>query len=107
MAKQAIAVYESNKRTMLKVKHARECDCVVAGFRWHRGDKAAAVGSLLLGLYDREGNLQHVGVCANFTGARRGELVEYLRPYRPPDIDGHPWKIGPWTTRAVNAVRAV
>ena len=92
MAKQAIGVYESNKRTMLKVKHERECDCVVAGFRWHRGDKAAAVGSLLLGLYDREGNLQHVGVCANFTSARRGELVEYLRPYGPSDIDGHPWK---------------
>jgi hypothetical protein len=77
---------------MLKVKHERECDCVVAGFRWHRGDKAATVGSLLLGLYDREGNLQHVGVCANFTGARRGELVEYLRPYGSSDIDGHPWK---------------
>jgi hypothetical protein len=50
-------------------------------------------GSLLLGLYDREGNLQHVGVCANFTSARRGELVEYLRPYRPSNIDGHPWKV--------------
>jgi ATP-dependent DNA ligase len=73
-------VYESNKRTMLKVKHERECDCVVAGFRWHKGDKASAVGSLLFGLYDREGNLQHVGVCANFTSARGGELVQYLRP---------------------------
>ena len=52
---------------MLKVKHERECDCVVAGFRWHKNGEGTAVGSLLLGLYDDAGALQHVGVCASFT----------------------------------------
>ena len=91
MAKQASGIYEPNRRVMLKVKHVRECDCVVAGFRWHkRGEHA--VGSLLLGLFDEPGHLQHVGVCASFTDARRRELVEYLAPYRAAALDGHPWK---------------
>jgi ATP-dependent DNA ligase len=92
MAKAEDGTYEPNKRVMFKVKHERECDCVVAGFRWHkRGDKDA-VGSLLLGLYDSEGNLQHVGVCASFTDLKRKELVEFLAPYRMTDLAGHPWK---------------
>ena len=92
MAKHESVAYEPNKRVMFKVKHERECDCVVAGFRWHkRGDKDA-VGSLLLGLYDDGGNLQHVGVCASFITAKRRELVDFLAPYRMEDLAGHPWK---------------
>ncbi|HEY4306716.1 MAG TPA: ATP-dependent DNA ligase [Gemmatimonadaceae bacterium] len=84
--------YEPNKRVMLKVKHERECDCVVAGFRWHKDNKGVAVGSLLLGLYDSSGNLEHVGVCASFPMAKRRELVEFLAPYRENAVEGHPWK---------------
>jgi ATP-dependent DNA ligase len=92
MAKPAEGGYEPNKRVMLKIKHARECDCVVAGFRWHaRGDRDA-VGSLLLGLYDEQGRLQHVGVAASFTDAKRRELVEYLAPYRENALVDHPWQ---------------
>ena len=92
VAKAETGTYEPNKRVMLKVKHERECDCVVAGFRWHkRGDKTA-LGSLLLGLYDDSGNLDHVGVCASFTNAKRLELVKFLAPYREDALDGHPWR---------------
>jgi ATP-dependent DNA ligase len=91
IAKPTSGTYESNKRVMLKIKHERDCDCVVAGFRWHKkGD--TAVGSLLLGLFDRSGSLQHVGVCASFTDKVRHELVEYLAPYRESALIGHPWK---------------
>jgi len=92
MAKPESGTYEPNKRVMLKVKHARECDCVVAGFRWHKGGEGVAVGSLLLGLYDDPGTLHHVGVCASFTAAKRRELVEFLAPYRVNALDGHPWR---------------
>lgn len=92
VAKSEDGTYEPNKRVMLKVKHERDCDCVVAGFRWHkRGDKTA-VGSLLLGLYDENGNLEHVGVCASFTNVKRQELVTFLEPYRANALDGHPWR---------------
>ncbi len=64
-------MYEPDKRSMLKVKHERDCDCVVAGFRWHKNGEGTLVGSLLLGLFDAEGALQHVGVCASFTQAKR------------------------------------
>ncbi len=77
---------------MLKVKHERDCDCVVAGFRWHKGGEGTAVGSLLLGLFDDAGALQHVGVCASFTQEKRRELVEFLAPYRENALAGHPWK---------------
>jgi ATP-dependent DNA ligase len=92
MAKPRDGVYEPNKRVMFKVKHERDCDCVVAGFRWHKGGRGTAVGSLLLGLYDEEGALQHVGVSASFTAAKRRELVEYLAPYRERALEDHPWK---------------
>lgn len=92
VAKAENGVYESNKRVMLKVKHERECDCVVAGFRWHKGSQETAVGSLLLGLYDDSGKLQHVGVCASFTAATRRELVDFLAPYRVNAVEHHPWK---------------
>jgi ATP-dependent DNA ligase len=92
MAKPATGGYEPNKRVMLKVKHERDCDCVVAGFRWHKGSEKEAVGSLLLGLFDDEGDLQHVGVCASFTDVKRRELVNFLAPYRENALEGHPWK---------------
>jgi ATP-dependent DNA ligase len=92
MAKSASGVYEPDKRVMLKVKHERDCDCVVAGFRWHKNGEGTAVGSLRLGLYDGSGSLQHVGVCASFTQAKRRELVEYLEPYRKDASVDHPWK---------------
>jgi ATP-dependent DNA ligase len=92
MAKPDGGVYEPNKRVMIKVKHERDCDCVVAGFRWHKGGKGTAVGSLLLGLYDDDGHLQHVGVSASFTEAKRRELVERLAPYRTDALANHPWR---------------
>jgi len=92
MAKLPAGIYEPNKRVMLKVKHERDCDCVVGGFRWHKGGENTAVGSLLLGLHDEEGVLHHVGVCASFTDKARRELVERLAPYREGALDHHPWK---------------
>ena len=89
MAKQAAGAYEPNKRAMLKVKHERDCDCVVAGFRWHKNGEGTAIGSLLLGLYDNKGKLQHVGVSASFTAAKRQELVTFLAPYRENALEGH------------------
>lgn len=91
MAKLPDGSYEPNKRVMLKVKHERDCDCVVAGFRWHKKGDKEAVGSLLLGLYDGAGALHHVGVCASFTAAKRLELVEFLAPYRKDALAQHPW----------------
>ena len=91
MAKSASGAYTPDKRTMLKVKHERDCDCVVAGFRWHKNGAGTLIGSLLLGLYDGRGALQHVGVCASFTEAKRRELVEFLEPYRVDALQGHPW----------------
>jgi ATP-dependent DNA ligase len=91
-AKPVSGTYEPNKRVMLKVKHERECDCVVAGFRWHKNGAGTAVGSLLLGLFDDAGALQHVGVCASFTDKKRRELVAFLAPYRKNALAAHPWK---------------
>jgi ATP-dependent DNA ligase len=92
MAKAKNGTYEANKRVMLKVKHERECDCVVAGFRWHKNGDKTDVGSLLLGLFDDEGALQHVGVSASFTATKRRELVAFLAPYRKDALADHPWK---------------
>ena len=92
VAKQISGTYEPNKRVMLKVKHERDCDCVVAGFRWHKKGDRSLVGSLLLGLHDDAGGLQHVGVCASFTTAKRTELVDFLAPYRKDALASHPWK---------------
>ena len=92
IAKAAHGTYEPNKRVMLKVKHERDCDCVVAGFRWHKNGNGTALGSLLLGLFNEDGNLEHVGVCASFTAARRRELVKFLEPFRQNALDGHPWR---------------
>src|SRR6185295_14883720 len=85
-------VYEPGKRTMIKVKHARTADCVVAGFRWHKDGKGERIGSLLLGLYDDRGKLHHVGVTSSFTMARRRELAIELEPLRAHALDDHPWR---------------
>ncbi len=92
MAKPIAGTYEPNKRVMLKVKHERDCDCVVAGFRWYRKSDRTDVGSLLLGLYDDSGALQHVGVCASFSTEKRRDLVEFLAPYRENALANHPWR---------------
>ena len=76
---------------MLKIKHQRTADCVVAGFRWHKDGPGTLIGSLLLGLYDDAGKLNHVGITASFTMARRAELVAELAPLREHAMDGHPW----------------
>jgi ATP-dependent DNA ligase len=81
--------YLEDQRVMFKVKHERTADCVVAGFRWHK--KGPVVGSLLLGLYDEDGQLQHVGVSASFSMERRRDLLDELAPYRLKDADQHPW----------------
>jgi ATP-dependent DNA ligase len=89
IAKPAGAPYAPDKRTMFKIKHTRTADCVVGGFRWHKS--GPIVGSLVLGLHDESGALQHVGVAASFPMARRKELVGELEPYRLADGDPHPW----------------
>lgn len=89
IAKPLGGVYSPDKRTMLKVKHARTVDCVVGAFRWHKS--GPVVGSLVLGLHDDAGRLQHVGVAASFPMARRATLVEELQPYLLPEGEPHPW----------------
>ena len=91
IAKRAELGYRPGKREMAKIKHLRTADCVVAGFRWHKNGPGTLVGSLLLGLFDAAGRLQHVGVTSSFTVERRRELVELLEPYRSDAIEGHPW----------------
>ena len=92
MAKRLDAPYRPGERSMIKVKHTRTADCVVAGFRWHKNGVGTMVGSLLLGLYDEEGTLHHVGVTAAFTNAMRKQLVEELEPLREKALEGHPWR---------------
>lgn len=94
MAKQPDGTYQPNKRVMLKVKHKRTADCVVGGFRWHKNGPGTMIGSLLLGLYDADGSLQHIGVAASFSEKKRKELVDFLAPYREGARDDHPW--GSW-----------
>ncbi|HEV8108741.1 MAG TPA: ATP-dependent DNA ligase [Burkholderiales bacterium] len=91
IAKPTGITYQPGKRAMLKVKHARTADCVVAGFRWHKSGKDA-VGSLLLGLYDDKGVLHHVGVTSSFTMATRKQLAQELEPARKNAFEGHPWR---------------
>jgi ATP-dependent DNA ligase len=90
IAKPQDAVYQPGKRAMIKVKHARTAECVVAGFRWHKSGKDA-VGSLLLGLYDDRGVLQHVGVTSSFTMDKRRQLAKELEPLRKNAFEDHPW----------------
>jgi ATP-dependent DNA ligase len=92
MAKLADGVYEPGKRAMIKVKHTRTADCVVAGFRWHKAGKGELVGSLLLGLYDDKERLHHVGVTSSFTMATRRLLASELAPLRERALEEHPWR---------------
>jgi ATP-dependent DNA ligase len=92
MAKRLDEPYRAGERTMIKVKHRRTADCVVAGFRWHTKGPGTMIGSLLLGLYDDDGVLHHVGVTAAFTTAVRKQLVAELAPLREHALEGHPWR---------------
>ena len=91
IAKPAAAAYQPGKRAMFKIKHVRSADCVVAGFRWHKSGNDA-VGSLLLGLYDDGGMLQHVGVTSAFSMMMRKQLVKELAPLRKDALARHPWR---------------
>jgi ATP-dependent DNA ligase len=102
IAKPVGLTYQPGKRSMIKVKHARTAECVVAGFRWHKSGKDA-VGSLLLGLYDDGGTLQHVGVTSSFTMAMRKQLVKELAPLRIGAVDDHPWR--EWAGAAAESSR--
>ncbi|MEX1295502.1 MAG: ATP-dependent DNA ligase [Candidatus Limnocylindrales bacterium] len=104
IAKDAASVYEPGKRRMLKIKHQRTADCVVAGFRWHKNGRGTHVGSLILGLYDDAGALHHVGVTSSFTWDRRLELAAELEPLREAALDEHPWREwARWSTEADRA----
>ncbi len=92
VAKLAAGTYQPGKRAMLKVKHVRTADCVVAGFRWHKTGPNVLVGSLLLGLYDDRGQLHHVGVTSSFNAATRKALAVELEPLRKNALESHPWK---------------
>jgi ATP-dependent DNA ligase len=91
IAKPADSPYQPGKRAMIKVKHVRTAECVVAGFRWYKTERDA-VGSLLLGLYDDRGVLQHVGVTSSFTLAMRRQLAAELAPLRKDALEDHPWR---------------
>ncbi len=90
IAKRLADPYTPDKRTLVKVKHRRTADCVIAGYRVHKDGKG--VGSLLLGLFDAEGRLHHVGVAASFTAKRRTELLAELEPLTHDALEGHPWR---------------
>jgi ATP-dependent DNA ligase len=90
VAKRLADPYTPDKRTLVKVKHQRTADCVIAGYRVHKDGNG--VGSLLLGLFDDAGALHHVGVAASFTVKRRAELLDDLAPLRDGALDGHPWR---------------
>ncbi|HET9390871.1 MAG TPA: ATP-dependent DNA ligase [Steroidobacteraceae bacterium] len=102
IAKLESGAYLPGKRAMIKVKHARTADCVLAGFRWHKSGQDA-VGSLLLGLYDDAGVLQHVGVTSSFTMAMREKLAKELAPLRKNAIQDHPWR--DWASAAAASSR--
>ncbi|HET9681294.1 MAG TPA: ATP-dependent DNA ligase [Candidatus Limnocylindrales bacterium] len=91
VAKRLDGAYQPGKRAMVKVKHQRTADCVVAGFRWHKNGHGTHVGSLLLGLYDDAAKLHHVGVTASFGWDRRAALAKELEPLRTETLAGHPW----------------
>jgi ATP-dependent DNA ligase len=98
IAKPLTVRYRPDERTMFKIKHERTADVVVAGYRLHKS--GPVVGSLLLGLYDDRGTLQHVGVSAAFPMKRRAELVAELEPLRMDDVQGHPWAA--WSEEAAH-----
>ena len=101
VAKPLGAAYQPNARTMLKIKHERTADVVVAGYREHKTStqEKPLLGSLLLGLYDGQGRLQHIGVSASFTAQRRADLIAELQPLVCEDLSEHPW--GDWSEWAI------
>jgi ATP-dependent DNA ligase len=101
IAKRLAEPYQPGKRAMLKIKHQRTADCVVAGVRWHKNGPGTHIGSLLLGLFDDAGTLHHVGITSSFTWDRRAALVAELEPLRTNAVDGHPW--GDWAEWAASA----
>ena len=103
VAKHESTTYQPGRRAMVKVKHVRSADCVVAGFRWHKQGPGTLVGSLLLGLYDDAGTLQHVGVTSSFPMEARRRLVQELGPLREDALAGHPWRH--WAELAEGGVR--
>ena len=92
IAKPKTLEYLPGKRAMMKIKHARTADCVVAGFRWYKDARGELVGSMLLGLYDREGKLHSVGVASSFKREERAKLTQFFEPYRKDARETHPWK---------------
>jgi ATP-dependent DNA ligase len=92
VAKRVESPYQPGKRAMLKIKHQRTADCVVAGFRWHKNGPGTHIGSLLLGLYDDAGKLNHVGITSSFSWDRREALATELAPLRENAVEGHPWQ---------------
>ena len=103
VAQHESTAYQPGKRVMVKVKHVRTADCVVAGFRWHKNGPGTLVGSLLLGLYDDAGTLHHVGVTSSFTMGARARLAGELAPLRKDALAKHPWR--DWAEVADGAVR--
>ena len=103
VAKHEREPYQPGKRVMVKVKHVRSADCVVAGFRWHKQGPGTLVGSLLLGLYDDGGTLHHVGVTSSFSMETRRRLAGELAPLRTNAVTGHPWR--EWAEAADGDVR--
>jgi ATP-dependent DNA ligase len=92
VAKRLEGSYLPGKRAMLKIKHQRTADCVVAGFRWHKNGHGTHIGSLLLGLYDDAGKLNHVGITSSFSWDRRASLAKELEPLRENAVEDHPWQ---------------
>ena len=103
IAKHESTTYQPGKRAMVKVKHTRTADCVVAGFRWHKNGPGELVGSLLLGLHDDGGRLHHVGVTSSFTSTVRRQLAQELEPLRKNALADHPWR--EWAQVADGATR--
>jgi len=103
IAKHESTTYQPGKRVMIKVKHVRTADCVVAGFRWHKHGPGTLVGSLLLGLYDGAGALHHVGVTSSFPMGSRRRLAQELAPLRTDALASHPWR--DWAGMTDGAVR--
>ena len=103
IAKHERTTYQPGIRAMVKVKHVRSADCVVAGFRWHKNGKGTHVGSLLLGLHDDAGELHHVGVTSSFKMEARRQLARELEPLRKDALAEHPWR--EWANVGEGAVR--
>ena len=91
VAKDPGAAYRPGERALVKVKHERTADCVVAGFRLF--EERPLPSSLLLGVYDGAGELRHVGLASSFAEAQRPRLLETLSPLAVP-LEQHPWKHG-------------